>query len=600
MAKRTRKPFKLIPILLTAIIVTIAVGAIVKLAPLLLQQTPSQQTVAASGPFKDNSDNPALARQCPVVRKYQEAWLTGPITTNSKISCYDTCSLDFINRANSAYSHPQTEDSTRKRIDNWLSGVDEREGEGGKVYETMAACFNDTPDPSTGPISEGAGGTLDYPTFTLLLSNKPAESNDGKLDAQVRYVTLIYPNPPPTSAGDNKYYYCLKSNPQDCDDDDLKDATYDSSKNLIKINKLCGNGNNKLKANDDCKDDGTDYFHPERIYRVTFYEKKKADSAEVASASFYVSRFYPNIIQPKEEAEPRLNINQIKGTKAAAQQYYDLKVTLDGRNTWADRSVANGDQYNDYWLVVEGFDNDYQSESKCLYVGGSGQGTATIRLSVKPEGSVDELTAGKYLLKIKDAINGKLLTSDNPQCQENDFTYWFIPFTIAAGDKSGTVSAYIKDPYGKEIGYQGAQSAPAPICPTGFKNSDGNCTRISTALGTIRTEPIFFIRDLFRLVLGIGGIAAVVFFIQAGYTVMTSAGNKEKVGQAREQITAAVMGLIFIILSVTILEFIGVNILQLPGFGPSAPESPAAAPTIPPGGIENDPDLRSQDPILNP
>ncbi|HMS22281.1 MAG TPA: hypothetical protein PKA38_00805 [Candidatus Levybacteria bacterium] len=71
---------------------------------------------------------------------------------------------------------------------------------------------------------------------------------------------------------------------------------------------------------------------------------------------------------------------------------------------------------------------------------------------------------------------------------------------------------------------------------------------------------------MFTIVLSIGGVAALLFFIRAGYTIMTSAGNKEKVGQAREQITAAITGLIFIILSIAILEFIGINILRIPGF----------------------------------
>jgi hypothetical protein len=47
---------------------------------------------------------------------------------------------------------------------------------------------------------------------------------------------------------------------------------------------------------------------------------------------------------------------------------------------------------------------------------------------------------------------------------------------------------------------------------------------------------------------------------------MTSQGNPEKVQAAREQLTSAIVGLLFIIFSLAILTIIGVDILKLPGF----------------------------------
>ncbi len=46
---------------------------------------------------------------------------------------------------------------------------------------------------------------------------------------------------------------------------------------------------------------------------------------------------------------------------------------------------------------------------------------------------------------------------------------------------------------------------------------------------------------------------------------MASSGNPEKVQAAREQLTSAVVGLLFIIFSITILQVIGVDILHIPG-----------------------------------
>ena len=47
---------------------------------------------------------------------------------------------------------------------------------------------------------------------------------------------------------------------------------------------------------------------------------------------------------------------------------------------------------------------------------------------------------------------------------------------------------------------------------------------------------------------------------------MISRGDKEKLQAARETITAAIVGLLFIVLSIVILEIIGVDILKIPGF----------------------------------
>ena len=48
---------------------------------------------------------------------------------------------------------------------------------------------------------------------------------------------------------------------------------------------------------------------------------------------------------------------------------------------------------------------------------------------------------------------------------------------------------------------------------------------------------------------------------------MISQGNPEQVKGAREQLTAAIIGLLFIIFSLVILQVIGFNILRIPGFG---------------------------------
>ena len=64
-----------------------------------------------------------------------------------------------------------------------------------------------------------------------------------------------------------------------------------------------------------------------------------------------------------------------------------------------------------------------------------------------------------------------------------------------------------------------------------------------------------------------GGGIALLMILSAGFTMTISQGNAQKTAQAKEMMTAAVTGLLFIIFSVTILQFIGYSILKIPGFG---------------------------------
>jgi len=97
-------------------------------------------------------------------------------------------------------------------------------------------------------------------------------------------------------------------------------------------------------------------------------------------------------------------------------------------------------------------------------------------------------------------------------------------------------------------------------------NNKGECVAVDTAIGEISTEPQGFVRRIFEMVLGLSGGIALILIMISGYKFMTSQGNPEAVKAATEQLTAAIIGLLFIILSFVILQIIGVDILQIPGF----------------------------------
>lgn len=101
------------------------------------------------------------------------------------------------------------------------------------------------------------------------------------------------------------------------------------------------------------------------------------------------------------------------------------------------------------------------------------------------------------------------------------------------------------------------------------RESITSCHSIETGLGiSIGTDQQSLVKDLFGIILGISGGIALLLIIYSGYQLMTSQGNPEKLEAARQQLVSAIVGLLFIIFSLVILQFIGFNILKIPGIGP--------------------------------
>jgi len=91
---------------------------------------------------------------------------------------------------------------------------------------------------------------------------------------------------------------------------------------------------------------------------------------------------------------------------------------------------------------------------------------------------------------------------------------------------------------------------------------------INTAIGCIPVASNEdFIGFILRWAIGIGGGIAFLLILVAGFQIMTSQGNPDKLQAGKELITSAIVGLILIIFSIFILELIGVEILGIPGFG---------------------------------
>ncbi len=107
-----------------------------------------------------------------------------------------------------------------------------------------------------------------------------------------------------------------------------------------------------------------------------------------------------------------------------------------------------------------------------------------------------------------------------------------------------------------------------------FVTPQGSCSdpsQIETAIGCISTsvdttsgQDTFF-GSIIKIAVGLGGGLALVLMLYGVFIVTTSAGIPDKLKEGQEVITSAISGLLFIILSVFLLNLIGINILGLPG-----------------------------------
>lgn len=93
----------------------------------------------------------------------------------------------------------------------------------------------------------------------------------------------------------------------------------------------------------------------------------------------------------------------------------------------------------------------------------------------------------------------------------------------------------------------------------------------SVGLGTDDIRLI--IARIIRAVLGLLGIISLSLILYAGYTIMTAAGNEEKVAQGKKILINAVIGLVIIFSSVAIVQFIINSLMKATGIGVEEGES---------------------------
>lgn len=90
---------------------------------------------------------------------------------------------------------------------------------------------------------------------------------------------------------------------------------------------------------------------------------------------------------------------------------------------------------------------------------------------------------------------------------------------------------------------------------------------IWTAIGCLPTDYGELISGyVFKTGIGIAGGISFLYFLYGAFLILTSAGNPEKIEEAKQIIISALSGLLLIIFSIFLLRVIGVDILRIPDF----------------------------------
>lgn len=324
---------------------------------------------------------------------------------------------------------------------------------------------------------------------------------------------------------------------------------------------VCGAGKNALKTND-CTADKS-WFHAGNIYVVTVFQKQGDKWFSRARGGFYVSHHAPTVvITPRNNRAPEnfeMSLTQDVLLKSRKKNDNNYQIIFEGPGIKEEKCLPGGDQPF----------TDSPGNYKLSF--------PTDKWKNNPDNFVDQkpvqgLFPGRYIFKINDQTSeGGVSTND---CK-GGFTHFHYICDVSS--TKPTACKEVKDPNGSDgkevlallsiINGETKNGSRLPCNkdrPTVTNPLD--CNKIETAIGTIELNPAGFISRMFSLVLTFAGIGALILIIYSGFRLMVSRGNKEVIQGARETLTAAIVGLLFIIFSLVILSVITLDILKIPGF----------------------------------
>jgi len=163
-------------------------------------------------------------------------------------------------------------------------------------------------------------------------------------------------------------------------------------------------------------------------------------------------------------------------------------------------------------------------------------------------------------------------TKDQIACQGSGLTGYCCDPTVPASNVCPTGTASIAPAGGSKTysvcdSIPDSQAAQKASCQACMGQTDSGQTPGSwTAIGCIHTDPTSLLSYILRIGIGLAGGIAFLLILFGGLQIMTSAGNPEQLNAGRELVTSAITGLLLVIFSIFLLQFIGINIIGIPGF----------------------------------
>ncbi len=171
----------------------------------------------------------------------------------------------------------------------------------------------------------------------------------------------------------------------------------------------------------------------------------------------------------------------------------------------------------------------------------------------------DDIGTNQY---VRLTVNGREICTANPEP--------FVPAEACSDEQRGEpiANAPPVNGSGSNVGsFVLCEQIPNTTAREDCRHCDEDLHGVWTAVGCISRQPTSMIQTLMGIGLSLAGGVCLLMMLAAGFTFSTSQGDPKKTGQAKEMMTSAIVGLVFILLSVTLLQFIGVSLLGIPGFG---------------------------------
>lgn len=399
----------------------------------------------------------------------------------------------------------------------------------------------------------------------VVMSTKDTSGDNLYVDANVLSVDITFNN---LGTDQTDFWFCPKSDQNTCKVQKQKLHQTPAKSGTIKTT-ACGDGEDSLKSieinGETCRiekkskpSQQPDYFHEGFVYRLGLYNDDSAN-AQINTAGFYVRHSIPYIKITPTNPRGRTKINvTLAGRRPGGTNLNNYQVTLNGtgKQSWYDASRCITTKDND----VTTYNSDHPPNSMDL-PNDKWESPETF------DASGGLLNEGNYTLQVKERVNDSTVgRAFHKNSCDGGYVYFEIPLTISTGEFQIGKIKYDPDNSDGDNEEKLNSFAPAP-CAEADASDPKKCAVVRTAIGDINVTPEGFVKSLFELILMLAGFSGVIIIIYSGYMLMISRGDKEKLAAARETLTGAIVGLLFIVLSIVILEIIGVDILRIPGFG---------------------------------